>query len=455
MNNYLRFGAVLCSLVMAVTNVAAETGSDLYATYCSQCHGKNREGAVGPNLVDATWIHGEPTKSRLIDIISKGVADKGMPAWSSVLNKQQLAQLADFLLTKPVAANAEAASPAELAQIRVPKGFKLSVYAEGVGNARALAIDENDVVYVGSRKAGKVYALVDSNKDGVAEKVIAVAEGLDSPIGVTILNKNLYVAEVGRVIRFDDISKNYANKPAYKVVKDDLPNDRWHGEKIIKAGPDGKLYIPVGAPCNVCDKETGPHTKIYSMNPDGSDYKVFANGIRNSVGFTWHPQTQEMWFTDNGRDELGDNTPSCELNRAPKAGMHFGFPYCHSGVLLDPEFGKGKTCSNYVAPVAQLGPHVAPLGLAFNTGNQFPAQYRNQLFVAEHGSWNRTQKIGYRVSVVTLAGNQLLTDVPFIEFLHDETVLGRPVDVAFLSDGSMLISDDDRGRVYRVTYTGK
>ncbi|WP_189420682.1 PQQ-dependent sugar dehydrogenase [Cellvibrio zantedeschiae] len=454
MNSYLKFGAILCGLVLAATSIAAETGGDLYATYCSQCHGKNREGAVGPNLVDATWIHGEPTKSRLIDIISKGVADKGMPAWSSVLNKQQLAQLADFLLTKPVAVNTEAASAAELAKIRVPKGFKLSVYADGVSNARGLAIDENDVVYVGSRKAGKVYALVDANKDGVADKVITVAEGLDSPIGVTVLNKNLYVAEVGRVIRFDDISKNYANKPAYKIVKDDLPNDRWHGEKIIKAGPDGKLYIPVGAPCNVCDKENGPHTKIYRMNPDGSDFKPFASGIRNSVGFTWHPQTQELWFTDNGRDELGDNTPSCELNRAPKAGMHFGFPYCHSGVLLDPEFGKGKSCSDYVAPVAQLGPHVAPLGLAFNTGNHFPAQYRNQLFVAEHGSWNRTQKIGYRVSVVTLAGNQLLSDTPFIEFLQDENVLGRPVDVAFLSDGSMLISDDDRGRVYRVTYTG-
>lgn len=453
MSTYLKFSAAIFGLMMAITSYAADTGSDLYANYCSQCHGKNREGATAPSLADATWIHGEPTKNNLIDIIAKGIADKGMPAWGGVLKTQQINQLADFLLTKPLAVTTNT-DATELADIRVPKGFKLSIYAEGVSTARSLAVGENDVVYVGSRKAGKIYALVDANKDGVAEKVFTVAEGLDSPIGVTLFNKNLYVAEVSRVIRFDDIGKHYANKPAYKVVKDDLPKDRWHGEKIIKTGPDGKLYIPVGAPCNVCDKENDVHTKIYSMNPDGSDFKAYASGIRNSVGFTWHPQTQELWFTDNGRDELGDNSPSCELNRAPKPGMHFGFPYCHSGVLLDPEFGKGKSCNDYVAPVVQLGPHVAPLGLAFNTGNQFPAQYRNQLFVAEHGSWNRTQKIGYRVSLVTLAGNQLLSDTPFIEFLHDEKVLGRPVDIAFLSDGSMLISDDDRGRIYRVTYTG-
>lgn len=451
MNIKASLSAAIAGCLLSLGTAQAETGSDIYTANCAQCHGKQREGGLGPSLVDNVWLNGEPTKSNLVKIISKGVLAKGMPAWEGLLNKTQIDQLSDFLLTKPSANAAENAED-DLAKIRVPQGFKLSIYAEGVETARSLVVDANDVVYVGSRKAGKVYALVDANKDGKAEKVITIAEGLDSPIGVTLLNNSLYVAEISRVIRFDNINQTYANKPSYTVVKGDLTSDRWHGEKVIKAGPDGKLYIPVGAPCNVCDKESDAHAKIYRMNPDGSNYSVYAKGIRNTVGFTWHPLSKEMWFTDNGRDQLGDNSPSCELNRAPKAGLHFGFPYCHSGVLLDPEFGNNKSCSDYVAPVANLGPHVAPLGLAFYTGNQFPAQYKNQLFVAEHGSWNRTQKIGYRVSLITLVGNQMLTDTPFIEFLQDEKVLGRPVDIAFLSDGSMLISDDAGGRVYRVTY---
>jgi glucose/arabinose dehydrogenase len=226
------------------------------------------------------------------------------------------------------------------------------------------------------------------------------------------------------------------------------------GEKIIKAGPDGKLYVPIGAPCNVCDKEDEPYAKIYRMNPDGSNFEIFAKGIRNTVGFAWEPSTKELWFTDNNRDLMGDNLPSCELNHAPKAGMHFGFPYCHSGMILDPEFGKGKSCDDYTAPAAKLGPHVAPLGLAFYEGTQFPPEYRNQLFVAEHGSWNRSQKIGYRVELITLYDHKVATDTPFVDgFVQGDEVLGRPVDVTFLQDGSMLISDDYRGRLYRVTYT--
>jgi glucose/arabinose dehydrogenase len=374
-----------------------------------------------------------------------------MPAWGAALNAAQIGQLADFLLTKPATAAAISAAD-DLAQIRVPKGFTLSVYADNLDTARAMAVDEKDVVYVGSRKAGKVYALVDANKDGVAEKTYTVAEGLDNPQGLTLLNGALYVSEVSRVVRFDNIATTFDKKPNYKIVKDDFPKDRWHGEKVIKAGPDGRLYVPIGAPCNVCDKEDGPYEKIYSMKPDGSDFQVYARGIRNSVGFAFHPVTKELWFTDNNRDMMGDNMPSCELNRAPKPGMHFGFPYCHSGVLLDPEFGVGKSCDDYTPPVVLVGPHTAPLGLAFYTGNMFPADYKNQLFIAEHGSWNRSQKIGYRVSLVTLVNNKLLSHVPFVEFMNMDKVLGRPVDVAQLSDGSLLISDDDRGRVYRVTY---
>lgn len=431
--------------------LAADTGESLYSNNCSSCHGKNREGATGPSLVDATWIHGEPTKANLTNIVNKGVLDKGMPAWGAVLSAAQIDQLTDFLLTKPAAAAAASAAD-DLAQIRVPKGFTLSVYADKLETARAMAVDTNDVVYVGSRKAGKVYALVDSNKDGVADKTYTIVEGLDNPQGLTLLNGTLYVSEISRVIRFDNIAKTFDKSPKYKIVKDDFPKDRWHGEKVIKAGPDGRLYVPIGAPCNVCDKEDGPYEKIYSMKPDGSDFQVYARGIRNSVGFAFHPVTKELWFTDNNRDMMGDNMPSCELNHAPKAGMHFGFPYCHSGVLLDPEFGVGKSCDDYTPPVVLVGPHTAPLGLTFYTGNMFPADYKNQLFIAEHGSWNRSQKIGYRVSLVTLVNNKLLSHVPFVEFMNMDKVMGRPVDLAQLSDGSLLISDDDRGRVYRVTY---
>ncbi|WP_373994436.1 sorbosone dehydrogenase family protein [Duganella sp. Root1480D1] len=351
------------------------------------------------------------------------------------------------------AAPAPAAAAKDLPALKLPKGFKIAVYADKVEGARELAVTDSGLVFVGSQKSGKVYALVDANKDGVAEKVVTVAEGLNNPNGVALLNGALYVGEISRIIKFDDIEKTYARKPAFKVIKNDLPTETWHGAKYIKAGPDGKLYIPIGAPCNICDKEGEAYSKIWRMNPDGSNWELYARGVRNTVGLTWHPITKELWFTDNGRDEMGDNMPSCELNVAPKAGMHFGFPYCHGGVLLDPQFGKGKTCDAYVPPVAALGPHVAPLGLAFYTGTQFPEQYRNQLLIAEHGSWNRPNKIGYQVRLITLHGNKLVSDTAFIDgFLQNEEVSGRPVDIVVMPDGSILVSDDHAHKVYRVTY---
>lgn len=349
---------------------------------------------------------------------------------------------------------AMAAEKNELGDVRLQPGFSISIYADGLENPRGLAVDKNDVVYVGSGKAGKVFALQDINKDFVADKTKVLEEGLNSPIGVTLLNGDLYVAEMFRVIKIAAPEKQLDSKKtaAFTTIKEDFPKETWHGGKVIKAGPDGRLYIPVGAPCNTCDTDNQPHAKIYSMKPDGSDYKVVANGIRNTVGFAFHPNTNELWFTDNNRDMMGDNMPSCELNRVEKIGQHFGFPYCHSGVVLDPDFGKNKSCDDYVPPVALLGPHVAPLGLTFYTAKQFPEQYRGQLFVAEHGSWNRAQKIGYQVSLVTLVGNKAVSVTPFAEFLHNENVLGRPVDVAQLSDGSLLVSDDASGKIYRIAY---
>lgn len=316
-----------------------------------------------------------------------------------------------------------------------------------------MAVAPSGVVFVGSRAAGKVYALVSTQRNHVIDKVVTVAEGLDAPIGVAYVNGALFVSEISRLIRFDGIDTSFDKSPKYQVIATGLPRDKWHGEKIVKAGPDGKLYIPVGAPCNVCNKEDEPYSKIFRMNLDGSQREEFARGIRNSVGFAWHPDTKHLWFTDNGRDELGDNVPSDKLNTAPTAGLHFGFPYCAGGVLADPEFSGGRKCSEFVEPLAKLGPHVASLGLAFNTGTQFPAQYKNQLFIAEHGSWNRTQKSGYRVALVTLADSKVVSDTVFVDgFIQNGEVIGRPVDIAFLADGSMLISDDHRGRVYRVTY---
>ena len=442
----------------------------LYQTHCATCHGVKMEGAIGPTLGEHAWLHGAPTRDNLIKIISKGVPEKDMPAWSPTLSKQQIALLAGYVAEHAARTKAPAATtltPAaaqlkaqqnvpDLSGFKLPKGFHINVYANNVPTARGMVVSPNGIVYVGSRKAGKVYALVSHGDKSVADEVVTVAEGLENPIGVTLLNGALYVAEIGRVIRFDDIDRRYAQKPNYSVVKGDLPNDKWHGEKVIKAGPDGKLYIPVGAPCNVCNREDTLHSKIFRMNPDGSHFEEYARGVRNTVGFSFHPQTKALWFTDNGRDEMGDNTPSCELNVAPKAGMHFGFPYCHGGVVPDPEFANGRKCEEFEAPVAKLGPHVAPLGMEFYTGKQFPDAYRGAVFIAEHGSWNRSSKIGYRVALITLYDSKVVSDTVFLEgFLRGEEVVGRPVHVAVTADGAMLISDDYGGRVYRVSYDGK
>jgi len=446
------------------------TAEKLYQANCAVCHGAKMEGAVGPTLGAHAWLHGAPTKANLINVISKGVPEKDMPAWSPTLSAPQIALLADYIaanankppaaaVAKPavVAAPAAKTAPGEidLSGFKLPKGFHISVYASDATTARSMVASDNGVVYVGSRKAGKVYALV-PRADKQTADVITIAEGLDSPIGVTLLNGALYVGEISRVIRFDNIDQRYAQKPSYEVVKVSLPTDKWHGEKIMKAGPDGKLYIPVGAPCNICDVEDTKSAKIYRMNADGSGLEEYARGVRNTVGFAFHPSTKALWFTDNGRDEMGDNTPSCELNVAPKTGMHFGFPYCHGGVVPDPQFGGSRTCEEFEAPIAKLGPHVAPLGLTFYTGKQFPEAYRNNVYVAEHGSWNRTTKSGYSVRLITLYNSKVVSDTAFIDgFLRGEQVIGRPVDLVTLADGSMLVSDDFGGRIFRVTYDGK
>ena len=339
--------------------------------------------------------------------------------------------------------------------INLPAGFKIDIYASNVPNARSMVLSSNGILYVGTRNAGNVYALVDNNNDFKVDEMFMVASGLDMPNGVDLKDGDLYVAEVNRIIKFDDIDNNFKNNPTFTVVRDDFPTDRSHGWKFIKFGPDGKLYIPVGAPCNICLKENEDerYASITRMNSDGSEFEVFAKGIRNTVGFDWHPTTNELWFTDNGRDMLGDNIPPDELNHVPASGSHFGYPFLHGKNILDPEYGSQADTTLYTRPVQELGPHVAALGMEFYTGTMFPTEYQNQIFIAEHGSWNRSQKIGYRITLVRLNGNNAVSYETFADgWLNGDNVSGRPVDIELLSDGSMLISDDFADAIYRISY---
>ncbi|OGX35112.1 MAG: sorbosone dehydrogenase [Omnitrophica WOR_2 bacterium RIFCSPHIGHO2_02_FULL_52_10] len=340
--------------------------------------------------------------------------------------------------------------------IKLPQGFRIDIYAQGVDNARSLAVSPGGMVFVGSRTAGKVYALVDEDRDDHADKIHVIAEGLNMPNGVAFHGGALYVAEIHRVIKFENIEQNLAQPPQPVVVNADFADNEWHGWKFIRFGPDGKLYVPVGAPCNACEPPGPLFASIACMNPDGSGLEVFAEGVRNSVGFDWHPGTNELWFTDNGRDMLGDDLPPDELNHAPTAGMHFGFPYCHGGDIPDPQFGKKHGCLEFNPPAQKLGPHVAALGMRFYQGNMFPEEYRRQIIIAEHGSWNRSTKIGYRLMLVRLQDNQPISYDVFAEgWKQGEEMWGRPVDVQEMADGSLLVSDDYAGAVYRITYKGE
>jgi glucose/arabinose dehydrogenase len=354
------------------------------------------------------------------------------------------------------AATAESLSEKyQLDKIKLPEGFNISVYAE-VPNARSMALSPAGVLYVGNRSEDKVYAVVDADKNGRADKVYTIASGLNSPNGVAFKDGDLYIATISTILKLPNIEANLANAPAPVMMYDKLPTEKHHGWKFIAFGPDGKLYIPVGAPCNICKSENPVFASITRINADGTGFEIFANGVRNSVGFSWHPETNAMWFTENGRDMMGNDMPSDELNIAPTAGLHFGYPFCHQGDTPDPEFGVGKKCSDYVAPIQKLGAHVAALGMRFYTGNMFGEAYRNQVFIAEHGSWNRTEPVGYNVTLVNADANGKVSGKSiFAEgwLQPDGKVLGRPVDVAVMEDGSLLISDDYAGVIYRVWKT--
>ena len=347
----------------------------------------------------------------------------------------------------------------QLEKLTLPPGFSIDVYAANVDNARQMSLSPNGTLFVSTRRAGNVYAVLDDDRNQKADRVLTLDTDLNMPNGVAFRDGALYVAEVNRVLRYDDIEANLETPPEPVVVNDEFPTDRAHGWKFIAFGPDGRLYVPVGAPCNVCDHEaeTPIYATINSMNPDGSDLQIYARGIRNSVGFAWHPETDELWFTSNGRDRLGDTQPADTLNHAPQPGLHFGFPFCHQGDIQDPEFDT-RPCSEFRPPAQKLGPHVASLGMRFYTGDMFPAEYHKQIFIAEHGSWNRTPEaghIGYRLTVAKLDGDRVTDYEVFAEGWLEATneAWGRPVDVLVMPDGALLVTDDSADAIYRITYS--
>ncbi len=344
-------------------------------------------------------------------------------------------------------------------KLKVPAGFKVEVWADDVPEARFLALGSKGTVFVSNRNAKNVYAIVDKNGKRAVKTLL---KGLNTPNGIVFDKGTLYVAERHQITRYDDIENNLDNPPAPKLVVGNLDpqNQPGHFWKHLAMGPDGKLYYNVGAPGNIVMPGYFQGT-ISRVDIKTGMVEEYAHGVRNSVGFTWHPTTKALWFTEHGRDWLSDDTPHDELNTAPKKGMHFGYPYCHQGDLLDPEFGKNKSCSEFTPPAQKLGAHIAPLGLRFYTGSMFPAEYKNNLFIAMHGSWNRSTKQGYNIMRVVLdAKGKVAKYEPFLEgFLTDNKgdppMWGRPVDVMQMPDGAMLFTDDYNGIVYRVSYSKK
>lgn len=357
-----------------------------------------------------------------------------------------------FFIALCVFRNASVYAALPIDQIKLPPGFEISVFAEDVVNARSLVLGDNQTLFVSTRSDGRVYAI---QHDGLkAQKVITLASGLNQPNGVAFRKGSLFVAEVNRILRYDNIEKQLEKPPEPVVVSSQFPSDKSHGWKFIRFGPDGLLYVPIGAPCNICEPGD-PYASITRINVDTPNAKpqIFARGVRNTVGFDWHPQTKELWFTENGRDMLGDDVPPEELNRASKAGQHFGYPYCHGADIADPEFGSKRKCSEFTSPEVKFQAHSAGLGMRFYTGKNFPAEYRNQIFIAQHGSWNRTKRVGYKILSVD-PSNKTNPHKVFAEGWLDknENVWGRPADVLVMPDGSLLVSDDYANAIYRISY---
>ncbi|MCC7502667.1 MAG: PQQ-dependent sugar dehydrogenase [Flavobacteriales bacterium] len=343
-----------------------------------------------------------------------------------------------------------------LEELVLPEGFHISIYATGVKSAREMCWGSKGTLFVGSRDEGCVYALLDTDQDHVADQVITVVKDLKMPVGVAFKDGDLYISAVSSILRLRGIEDHLNDPPAPEVVTSAYPSETHHGWKFIAFGPDGKLYVPVGAPCNICASSDSIYASITRINVNGGEPEIIAKGVRNTVGFDWDPRDSSLWFTENGRDMMGDDLPDCELNKLTRIGEHFGYPYCHAGDVADPEFGVEHTCSDFTPPAAKLGPHVAPLGMRFYRGNMFPESYRGAIIIAEHGSWNRSKPIGYRLVVAHPQPDGSATQEVFAEgWLKGSSAWGRPVDVLEMPDGSLLVSDDAADLVYRISYKAK
>ena len=378
-------------------------------------------------------------------------APPALPPGSPLIGRPDNNPAAAKLAPVPSPPLATAENKLPLDKLKAPKGFNIEVYAAGMPNARSMALDEKGTVFVGSRLQDKVYAI--TNKDG-KRQVHVLVSGLYRPNGVAYKNGTLYIAELSQISKIDNVEDQIDKSPKPVVIYKDLPKDEAHGWKFLAIGPDSKLYFEVGQPGNnVLHDEN--HGQLRRMNLDGTGVEKIAFGIRNTVGFDWNPKTHELYFTDNGRDWMSEDLPNDELNRITKLGEDFGEPYCHQGNIPDPEFGWGHDCKDYVPPIALMGPHAAALGMRFYTGSMFPSEYRDQIFVARHGSWNKTKKFGGDIALVKLNKDGSVKSVePFITgFLQpDNNYVARPVDVMNMPDGSMLISDDWNGAIWRLTY---
>jgi len=373
------------------------------------------------------------------------------PAWKQGMGADManstLAPLAGKMTVTP-------ASDIPINKLKLPPGFKIEVWATGMPGARAMALGDNGKVYIGTRAIGRVYEVTDNGKERTSRVVV---DKLVQPAGVAFNNGSLYVMAIDKVLRFDGIDKNASVTPVDLTAIFNLPPEQHHNWKYIAFGPDGKLYVPFGAPCNICEPPTAEYAQIRRYNPDGSGMEVLATGVRNTVGFDWHPTTKQLWFTNHGRDWMGDNTPNDTLNLISKTGLNFGFPYCHQGNLPDNVITKANACQGVEQPIALMGPHVATMGIKFYTGNMFPPEYKNAALIARKGSWNSNQKVGFDVVMVkagTDGKNPKIT--PFITgFMNpaDQSFWGRPAYLMQMTDGSMLVSDEQLGAIYRVTYS--
>jgi len=332
--------------------------------------------------------------------------------------------------------------------LSLPPGFKWEIYAEGITSARGMAVAPDGTLFTGSKK-GNVYRIDPSGK------VEVIADNLSMPVGVEYFEGDLYISEISKIQRIKKVLSAESEKYPLETIIEGLPRDRWHGWKFIKIGPDRKLYVPVGAPCNVCLKNNPQYASILSFDLTAGDYEIFAHGVRNTVGFDWHPQSEELYFTDNGRDNMGDNIPPDELNYAPRKGLHFGFPFLHGKDIEDPKYWGQRDRDDFNPPLAELPAHVAALGMRFYTGTMFPKEYQGGIFIAEHGSWNRSEKIGYRISFISLAGENPEYKIFAAGWLQGKDyVLGRPADVEIGVDGSLFVSDDYGSRIFRIWYEG-